>query len=71
MDGLWVHTYLSIFPSPSNTSLNNFPMVSPRGWLGTNPASVGYNSSKDHSSGKSTAASLVYTYATALVGGPY
>jgi len=55
--------------TPSN--INSFRVVNPRGWLGTNPASVGRSSGKGCSSGRSTAGSFVYAYAIALVGGSY
>ena len=71
MDGLYVRTHLFLFPIPSNTTLNSFPIVNPRGWLGTNLASVDRSSGNDRSSGKSTAGSFVYAYVIALVGGKY
>jgi len=61
----------SLFLIPSNTTLSSFPIVNPRGWLGTNPASVGRSSGNGRSSGRSTAGSFVYAYTIELVGGSY
>ena len=61
----------SLFLIPSNTTLSSSPIVNPRGWLGTNPASVGRSSGNGRSSGRSTAGSFVYAYTIELVGGSY